>query len=54
MSGPMELAIGPLLFNWAPDRVETFYARIADEAPVKTVAGAPAGRGSGGGSRPSG
>ena len=37
MSGPMELAIGPLLFNWAPDRVETFYARIADEAPVKTV-----------------
>ncbi|MDO9077052.1 MAG: U32 family peptidase [Brevundimonas sp.] len=33
----MELAIGPLLFNWAADRVETFYARIADEAPVGTV-----------------
>lgn len=37
MSGSMELAIGPLLFNWAADRVETFYARIADEAPVGTV-----------------
>ena len=35
--GSMDLAIGPLLFNWAPDRVETFYARIADEAPVGTV-----------------
>lgn len=35
--GSMDLAIGPLLFNWAPDRVETFYARIADEAPVRTV-----------------
>jgi len=33
----MELAIGPLLFNWAADRVETFYARIADEAPVGKV-----------------
>ncbi len=35
--GPMELAIGPLLFNWSADRVETFYSRIADEAPVGTV-----------------
>jgi len=35
--GLMELAIGPLLFNWAAERVETFYARIADEAPVGTV-----------------
>ncbi|MDP3657272.1 MAG: U32 family peptidase [Brevundimonas sp.] len=35
--GSMELAIGPLLFNWAADRVETFYARIADEAPVGRV-----------------
>ena len=34
---PVALAIGPLLFNWAADRVETFYARIADEAPVGTV-----------------
>lgn len=37
MSSPMELAIGPLLFNWAADQVETFYARLADEAPVETV-----------------
>lgn len=37
MSGVMELALGPLLFNWSPDRVESFYARIADEAPVETV-----------------
>lgn len=35
--GPLALAIGPLLFNWAADRVETFYARIADEAPIETV-----------------
>jgi hypothetical protein len=33
----MELAIGPLLFNWPAERVEAFYARIADEAPVETV-----------------
>jgi collagenase-like PrtC family protease len=33
----MVLAIGPLLFNWAADRVDAFYARIADEAPVGTV-----------------
>ncbi len=33
----MELAIGPLLFNWDSSRVETFYARIADETPVETV-----------------
>ena len=37
MSGSVELAVGPLLFNWPADRVETFYARIADEAPVETV-----------------
>lgn len=37
MSGLMELAIGPLLFNWPAERVEAFYARIADEAPVETV-----------------
>lgn len=35
--GALELAIGPLLFNWTVDRVETFYARIADETPVRTV-----------------
>ena len=33
----MELAIGPLLFNWDSGRVETFYARVADETPVDTV-----------------
>ena len=33
----MELAIGPLLFNWDSSRVETFYARVADETPVDTV-----------------
>lgn len=33
----IELALGPLLFNWAPERVTDFYARIADEAPVSTV-----------------
>jgi len=37
MSGPMELAIGPLLFNWPAAQVETFYARIADEASAGTV-----------------
>ena len=37
MSGLMELAIGPLLFNWPVEQVETFYARIADEAPAGTV-----------------
>tara|TARA_R110002051_G_scaffold100274_5_gene170590 strand:+ start:2853 stop:3767 length:915 start_codon:yes stop_codon:yes gene_type:complete len=37
MSASMELTVGPLLFNWDPTRVETFYARIADEAPVGTV-----------------
>lgn len=37
MSRNMELAIGPLLFNWAADRIADFYARIADEAPVETV-----------------
>ena len=35
--GGLALAIGPLLFNWAPNRVEAFYTRIADEAPVGTV-----------------
>lgn len=31
------LTLGPLLFNWAPERVRDFYLRIADEAPVDTV-----------------
>ena len=37
MSDPIQLALGPLLFNWAPDRIRDFYARIADEAPVDRI-----------------
>jgi len=33
----MELSLGPLLFNWAPDRITDFYARIADETPIRRV-----------------
>lgn len=32
-----ELTLGPVLFNWAPERWRDFYFRIADEAPVATV-----------------
>lgn len=32
-----ELTLGPVLFNWAPERWRDFYFRIADEAPVGTV-----------------
>jgi len=32
-----EITLGPLLFNWQPDRWRDFYFRIADEAPVATV-----------------
>ena len=31
------LTLGPLLFNWSPERWRGFYARIADEAPVERV-----------------
>lgn len=31
------LTLGPLLFNWTPERWRDFYARIADEAPVDRV-----------------
>jgi collagenase-like PrtC family protease len=34
---PMTLTLGPLLFNWTPDRWRDFYAQIADEAPVDFV-----------------
>ncbi|KQY87045.1 protease [Brevundimonas sp. Root1423] len=34
---PIQLTLGPLLFNWAPDRIRDFYARIADEASVDRV-----------------
>lgn len=32
-----ELTLGPVLFNWTPERWRDFYFRIADEAPVSTV-----------------
>ncbi|MTJ81895.1 MAG: U32 family peptidase [Telmatospirillum sp.] len=31
------LSMGPVLFNWSPDRWRDFHFRIADEAPVDTV-----------------
>ena len=31
------LTLGPVLFNWAPERWRDFYFRIAAEAPVTTV-----------------
>ncbi len=31
------LTLGPVLFNWQPQRWRDFYFRIADEAPVETV-----------------
>jgi collagenase-like PrtC family protease len=34
---PSELTLGPVLFNWSPERWRDFYFRIADEAPVTTV-----------------
>jgi collagenase-like PrtC family protease len=32
-----ELTLGPVLFNWQPERWRDFYFRIADEAPVSSV-----------------
>ncbi len=32
-----EITLGPVLFNWQPDRWRDFYFRIADEAPVTCV-----------------
>jgi len=32
-----EVTLGPVLFNWTPERWRDFYFRIADEAPVGTV-----------------
>ena len=34
---PLELTLGPVLFNWPVGRWVDFYARIADEAPVDRV-----------------
>lgn len=36
-AAPAEITLGPLLFNWSPERTADFYARIADEAPVERV-----------------
>lgn len=33
----ISLAMGPVLFNWSPDKWLDFYARIADEAPIDVV-----------------
>ena len=32
-----ELTLGPVLFNWNPERWRDFYFRIADEAPVSAA-----------------
>lgn len=32
-----EVTLGPVLFNWQPERWRDFYFRIADEAPVAAV-----------------
>lgn len=32
-----KLTIGPVLFNWQPERWRDFHFRLADEAPVDTV-----------------
>jgi collagenase-like PrtC family protease len=37
MSAPLELALGPVLFNWPAQKWFDFYARVADEAPVERV-----------------
>jgi len=33
----ISLTLGPLMFNWTPERWRDFYARVADEAPVERV-----------------
>lgn len=33
----MQLSLGPVLYNWAPDHWRDFYFRIADEAPLDVV-----------------
>ncbi|MDN5003566.1 U32 family peptidase [Bradyrhizobium sp. GCM10027634] len=33
----MQFSLGPVLYNWAPERWRDFYFRIADEAPVDVV-----------------
>jgi len=36
-TSPIELALGPCLFNWPPERLMTFYRDIAANAPVERV-----------------
>jgi len=33
----MSLTLGPVLFNWTPEKWRDFYFRIADEAPIDLV-----------------
>lgn len=37
MTAPIDLVLGPLLFNWSPERIGDFYAAIADEAAIDRV-----------------
>ena len=37
MTDPIQITLGPLYFNWSPEEISAFYARIADEAPVDRV-----------------
>lgn len=34
---PIELSLGPLLFNWPAPQVETFYARIAETTSIDRI-----------------
>ncbi|MCK4944893.1 MAG: U32 family peptidase [Alphaproteobacteria bacterium] len=34
---PLKLTLGPVLFNWSPEKWRDFYFRIADEAAVDVV-----------------
>ncbi|MBN9672717.1 ubiquinone anaerobic biosynthesis protein UbiV [Roseibium aggregatum] len=36
-TSPIELALGPCLFNWPAERLLDFYRRIAEDAPVDRV-----------------
>ena len=33
----MQISLGPVLYNWAPEQWRDFYFRVADEAPVDVV-----------------
>lgn len=37
METTSKLTLGPVFFNWAPEKLRDFYFRIADQAPVDTV-----------------